>query len=251
MRGQRWNSKPIMNDQMTTQGFIWLIRQTMLAMQPMLVDGASLLSFIDWRQWPNLVGAIETCDMRVNNMVVWDKMSMGLGNGFRAQHELVLHASVGTHEPEDKGTGNVLKCPPDIEFATVPAAIVDMMLQLHPETVAAALAAAGVQLSSEQVGLLRTAHQVAKRAAMYDDCGTVIECARDSNDFHPSPKPVSIMAKLVRVVTAPGDLVVDPFAGAGATGVACKQEGRRCILVEGKEAHCRTAKERLAQGVLL
>lgn len=89
LRGERWAAKPIENDQMTTTGFIWLIRETCYAVRPMLTEGGSVLAFIDWRQWPNLVGAIETTNLRVNGMVVWDKQSYGLGNGFRAQHELV------------------------------------------------------------------------------------------------------------------------------------------------------------------
>jgi site-specific DNA-methyltransferase (adenine-specific) len=36
-------------------------------------------------------------------------MSMGLGNGFRSQHELVLFASNGTASVGDKGIGNVLR----------------------------------------------------------------------------------------------------------------------------------------------
>jgi hypothetical protein len=68
-------------------------------------------SFIDWRQWPNLVGALETANLRVQGMVVWDKGHFGLGNGFRSQHELVCHASKGVPTIYDKGIGNVLRFP--------------------------------------------------------------------------------------------------------------------------------------------
>ena len=109
LRAGRFADRPIECDQMTTTGFIWLMRAVGLACRPMLPDGGSLLSFIDWRQWPNLVGALETCNYRVQGMVVWDKGSMGLGNGFRGQHELVCHASKGVPTVYDKGCGNVLK----------------------------------------------------------------------------------------------------------------------------------------------
>lgn len=109
MRGVRWAAKPIENDQMTTVGFVWLMRAIGLACRPMLPDGGSFLSFIDWRQWPNLVGALETCNYRIQGMVVWDKGHFGLGNGFRAQHELVCHASKGVPTIHHKGTGNVLR----------------------------------------------------------------------------------------------------------------------------------------------
>lgn len=109
VRAGRFADKPIENDQMTTQGFVWLMRETALAFLPLLADGDSVFSFIDWRQWPNLLGALESCNLRVNAMVVWDKMSYGLGNGFRAQHELVMHASKGTPRILDHGSGNVLR----------------------------------------------------------------------------------------------------------------------------------------------
>ena len=107
-RGTRFGDRPIELDQMTTTGFVWLMRAVGQACRPMLPDGGSFLSFIDWRQWPNLVGALETCNYRVQGMVVWDKGSMGLGNGFRAQHELVCHASKGVPTIYDKGCGNVI-----------------------------------------------------------------------------------------------------------------------------------------------
>lgn len=109
LRAGRFADRPIDLDQMTTTGFVWLMRQTALRCYPLLPDGGSFLSFIDWRQWPNLVGALETCNYRVQGMVVWDKTSMGLGNGFRAQHELICHASKGVPTVVDRGLGNVLR----------------------------------------------------------------------------------------------------------------------------------------------
>ena len=105
----RFADRPIELDQMTTTGFIWLMRAVGQACRGLLPDGASFLSFIDWRQWPNLVGALETCNFRVQGMIVWDKGHFGLGNGFRSQHELICHASKGVPTIHDKGCGNVLQ----------------------------------------------------------------------------------------------------------------------------------------------
>lgn len=46
---------------------------------------------------------------------------------------------------------------------------------------------------------------------------------------HPCPKPLPLMEALVRDFTEPGELVLDPFAGSGTTGVACKRLGRRFL----------------------
>lgn len=49
---------------------------------------------------------------------------------------------------------------------------------------------------------------------------------------HPTVKPISLMRWLARLVTPPGGVVLDPFAGSGTTGAACAAEGFRCILIE-------------------
>ena len=46
---------------------------------------------------------------------------------------------------------------------------------------------------------------------------------------HPTTKPLPLMRELVELFSDPGELVLDPFAGSGSTGVACRQLGRRFI----------------------
>ncbi len=49
---------------------------------------------------------------------------------------------------------------------------------------------------------------------------------------HPTVKPLELMRWLVRLVTPPGGVVLDCFAGSGTTGEAALMEGMRCILIE-------------------
>ena len=55
---------------------------------------------------------------------------------------------------------------------------------------------------------------------------------------HPTVKPVDLMRWLVRLVTPPGGVVLDPFAGTGTTGAAAWLEGFSAVLVE-REAEYR------------
>lgn len=185
VRGQRFADKPIDNDRMTTTGFVWLLRETLLRTYECLVDGGSVLCFIDWRQWPNLVGAVETCNLRVQTMVVWDKGTIGMGNGFRQQHELICHAAKGVPKVYDRATPNVLT-----------------------------------------VGRIEPVD-------------------------HPSPKPVALVDRLLRVVSPVGGLVLDPFMGSGRTLEAAKAAGRRIIGIEKNEAYCESAAERVSQVLAL
>ena len=102
-------SRAIDMDQMTTTGFVWVIRQIAMLAWDRIPDGGSFVSFIDWRQWPTLVGVLESCNYRVQNMVVWDKGEFGMGNGFRNQHELICHAAKGVPVVHNRATANVIK----------------------------------------------------------------------------------------------------------------------------------------------
>jgi DNA modification methylase len=62
---------------------------------------------------------------------------------------------------------------------------------------------------------------------------------------HPVPKPVPMMAALVRLACPPRGLLLDPFAGTGSTLVAARRSGRRSIGLELEEEFCRTARRRL------
>lgn len=64
---------------------------------------------------------------------------------------------------------------------------------------------------------------------------------------HPTVKPVALMRWLVRLVTPPGGLVLDPFAGSGTTGVACIREGFDCILIEREPQYVADIRHRLAK----
>lgn len=63
---------------------------------------------------------------------------------------------------------------------------------------------------------------------------------------HPTVKPTDLMAYLCRLVTRPGGLVLDPFAGSGSTGMACLREGFDCILIEREAQYVADIHARLA-----
>lgn len=64
-------------------------------------------------------------------------------------------------------------------------------------------------------------------------------------NHHPTVKPVDLMRWLVRLVTPPGGVVLDPFFGSGSTGVATAAERMRIIGIELEEKYCEIAKHRL------
>ena len=96
-------------DNMGTAGLTWLLRSIAFEACRVVKPSGSVVIFCDWRMQSALQPAIESAGLRYQGLIVWDKGSMGLGTGFRNQHELALHFTLGAPEYHDKGTPNVLK----------------------------------------------------------------------------------------------------------------------------------------------
>jgi len=60
---------------------------------------------------------------------------------------------------------------------------------------------------------------------------------------HGTVKPVELLTVLIEKSSKDGDIVLDPYAGTGSTGVAAMQAGRSSILVE-KDVSCFKALEK-------
>ena len=71
----------------------------------------------------------------------------------------------------------------------------------------------------------------------------------EQKNHHPTAKPVALMAWLCRLVTPPGGVVLDPFAGSGSTGCGAVIEGFRFIGVELSEEYAAIARARIADAV--
>ncbi len=67
-----------------------------------------------------------------------------------------------------------------------------------------------------------------------------------TNREHPHKKPVEILAPIIAHTTVPSDVVLDPFAGSGSTGVAAMQLGRDFIGIECAFKYVQVARARLA-----
>ncbi|SHE66509.1 site-specific DNA-methyltransferase (adenine-specific) [Seinonella peptonophila] len=97
------------NDNMTTLGLIWLIRNVAIECNRLLKPSGSMLIFCDWRMYPHLAPALESSGLQLRNLIVWDKGVMGLGFGFRPQHELVMEFVKGKAKYETKKGRNVIQ----------------------------------------------------------------------------------------------------------------------------------------------
>jgi site-specific DNA-methyltransferase (adenine-specific) len=69
-------------------------------------------------------------------------------------------------------------------------------------------------------------------------------------NHHPTVKPIALMRYLVRLVTPPGAVVLDPFAGSGTTGIAAGLEGCEFVGIEQSAEYAAIAEARIAAHTL-
>lgn len=64
---------------------------------------------------------------------------------------------------------------------------------------------------------------------------------------HPAPFPVELAARVIRLFSYVGDVVLDPFNGSGSTCVAAKLNGRRYVGYDIEPQYCQIAERRLQE----
>lgn len=72
-----------------------------------------------------------------------------------------------------------------------------------------------------------------------------VENTATKGNTHPTVKPVELMRWLVRLITPPGGVVLDPFMGSGSTGKAAMRERFQFIGIEMDQEYFRIAELRI------
>jgi len=62
---------------------------------------------------------------------------------------------------------------------------------------------------------------------------------------HPTPFPVELPRRCMKLFSFVGDTILDPFLGSGSTLIACVLTNRKGIGIEIDNNYCRLAKQRL------
>ncbi len=84
---------------------------------------------------------------------------------------------------------------------------------------------------------------------LVSDVWTDIYRVRHANrrDAHPCQLPVHLLERLVLMTTEEGDIVLDPFIGAGTTAIAAKRLGRKYIGIDIDSKYVNIARDKLAE----
>lgn len=83
-------------------------------------------------------------------------------------------------------------------------------------------------------------------SARFFYCAKASKSERGPGNNHPTVKPTALMRYLCRLITPPGGVVLDPFAGSGSTGVAAISEGFRFAGIERDADYIQICNSRLS-----
>jgi hypothetical protein len=87
-------------------------------------------------------------------------------------------------------------------------------------------------------------------AARFFYCAKASKADRGDGNGHPTVKPTELMRYLVRLVTPPGGIVLDPFMGSGSTGIAAGAESFNFVGIELDPDYFAIAEQRIKENEL-
>jgi len=162
--------------------------------------------------------------LEFRHWLVWDALSDPRGKIMPAHYALLWYTKPGAKPVCNYAAAAARTSPPEVASPDDPkyclraACIRDRKALGHDET---------VELTDIWFDVHRIKHK------------------RD-RDAHPCQLPDKLMERILKLASRPGDVVFDPFGGAGTTAIAAVKLGRQYVLTELDSRYVRLANEKLA-----
>ncbi len=193
-------------------------KEWILAVKPKLKDSASIYVCCDWKS-ALVIGLILSEHFVLRNRITWQReKGRGAKRNWKNSMEDVFFCTVS-----DNYTFNL-----------------DAVK--HRKKVIAPYKADGLPKDWEQTE--NGKYRYTCPSNFWDDIA-VPYWSMPENTAHPTQKPEKLIAKMVLASSNEGDLVLDPFAGSGTTGVVAKKLNRNYIIIEQNPLYCAWANFRL------
>jgi len=85
--------KVIEGDNKRDTDLIKMIKNALLLAKQKSKEESSFYICFTWRTYSEFDNALKECDIKINNLIVWDKKSIGIGNSnYRFQHEFIFYS---------------------------------------------------------------------------------------------------------------------------------------------------------------
>ncbi|HTJ97027.1 MAG TPA: site-specific DNA-methyltransferase [Rhodocyclaceae bacterium] len=178
-----------------------------------LKPGGSIIVFAGRRYAPRCVVALEDAGFNFRDMISWIRPRAT----YRAQRLSIVFERRGLHREAQEWDGwRIGNLGPNFEP-------IIWCFKPYPHTIADNVLENGLGAFNQDAFAAATGHM-----------RNVIEMgmAQGEGGLHPAQKPIKLLEALISLVTKPGQVVLDPFAGSGSTGLAAANLDRKYILIE-------------------
>lgn len=99
--------------------------------------------------------------------------------------------------------------------------------------------------SIESISSTRNLNRTGYPRSIINQLPPLNNLGKDKFGLHPTQKPIALFEYLIKTYTNENNIVLDNCAGSGTTGVACRNLGRKCVMVEKEEKYCQIIVKRL------
>ena len=235
-------------DSYSPEGFRELLAAWTKEFARVLRTGGSFAVFCSDEYLSDLIAALKAAGLKPRRTLTWRKPNAVPVNRKHMMMSACEYIVLGV-----KGSKSVFRADIDTTQTTQLTdqeivAIADKAAAVAEQDIRKALNALNRRPSVDEIqkivaGVMNsTAEATAKRSVnIYSDDGTKAELcvpnyvaynSKAGNRLHPTEKPVALLRYLTELLSNPGDLVLDPFAGSASMGETAIVTGRQAVLVE-------------------
>jgi len=217
-KGQERAERPILNDNMSDESFYNFLLSFYKATYSITKGGGVVYIFHSTKESVNFINAMKKAGYKISQTLIWAKDHFTLGRSdYQWQFEPILY---GWREQSGKPH-----------------------YFIHDRTQASLFEDKADWMKKKKEELLKVLEKITESYP-----ADIIHDNKPSrNAEHPTMKPLTLMAKLIRNSSRENELVYDAFAGSGSTMMAAEQMNRTAYNMELAENYCDVIVRRYAK----
>jgi len=246
----------MLNDNIDQKEYEQFMEKVITQIKAHSKEYTSYYIWIDFRNYPAIVGTIRKKGLDLLNCIVWDKVFGGMGWRYRFRHEFIVFAG---DRPKIKWYGEGT----DEDIITLTKEKegkhkLDLLGYTIKLSNGQYLRIKVEKLKSKRVPLIEFEDKMDfvvgsdKKDNIISSFSMNYFQIRNTEDsdvgnekaVHPTMKPVNILKDLITNSSRVEEIVLDPFGGSGSTLIACEQLNRKGYLMELDLYYCSATIER-------
>lgn len=206
----RGDTNVIHNDNMSDSDFYEFLSDCFGCAMTIMKEGAPIYVFHADTQGLNFRQAFVNSGLKLSQILIWEKNHIVIGRqDYQWIHEPIIYGwkeGAGHYFINDRTQSTVL-LEDDIDLEAMK--------------------------KQDLITLIRNIQEDLRKTT-----SVIFENKPNKSNLHPTMKPVSLVGKLMKNSSRPGDKVADLFGGSGTTLIAAEQLNRQAFLMEYDEKYC-------------